>query len=120
MVKDRGKDGEVVKAGTAWLPAVLLVLSLIAVGVLPVMLKGLYEPFTANLVAAYVASGMFFMGAVMAGLFLMVYRDLSSRRTKVFRFVPDEQSDPEADGAVRIESAEEHIGRGYRRPGDQI
>jgi hypothetical protein len=120
MAKNGRRDGESVKAGATWLPAVLLVLALIAVGVLPVMLKGLYEPFTANLVTAYVASGMFFMGAIIGVLFLMVYRDLSSRRTKVYRFVPDEQSVPEADGAVRIESTEEQSGRGYRRPGDQI
>ena len=112
MVKDGRKAGEVVKEGTDWRPAVVPTLALIAVGVLPGLLKSLYEQYTANLVTAYVSLGMLFMVAIVGGLSLMVFRDLSSRRQKVFRFVPDEQSAPEADGLVRIESTDEHIGRG--------
>jgi len=112
MGKDGRIAGEVVKAGTDWRPAVVPTLALIAVGVVPGLLKGLYEPYTANLMAAYVSFGMLFMVAVIGGLSLMVFRDLSSRHTKVFRFVPDVQSSPEADGAVRIESDDEHIGKG--------
>jgi hypothetical protein len=107
MVKDGRRAGEVVKAGTDWRPAVLPTLALIAVGVLPGLFKGLYEPYTANLMAAYVSFGMLFIVAIIGGLSLMVFRDLSSRRTKVFRLVPDVQSLPEADGAVRIESTDE-------------
>jgi hypothetical protein len=50
---------------------------------------------------------MFFLVAVIGGLSMMVFRDLSSMRTKVFRLLPDEESAPEADGAVRIESRDE-------------
>ena len=107
MVKDGRMAGEVVKSGTSWRPAVVPTLALIAVGVLPGLLKGLYEPYVANLMAAYIAFGMLFMVAVVGGLSLMAYRDLSSRRTKVFRLVPDVQSVPESDGAVRIESTNE-------------
>ena len=107
MVKDGRKVGEAVKSGTDWRPAVAPTLALIAVGVLPGLLKGLYEPFAANLMAAYVAFGMLFMVAVVGGMSLMVYRDLSSRRTKVFRLAPDEQPVPESDGAVRIRANDE-------------
>ncbi len=104
MVKDEKLVGEVVKAGTDWRPAVLPTLGLIAVGVLPGLMKDLYAPYTANLMAAYVSFGMLFISAAIGGLSWMVFRDLSSRRTKVFRFVPDVQSALEADGAIRIES----------------
>jgi hypothetical protein len=107
MVKDGRKGAVAVKEGTDWRPVVVPALALIAVGVLPGLLKGLYEQYTANLVVGYVSFGMLFFVAVIGGLSLMVFRDLSSRRTKVFRFVPDEQSVPEADGAVRIESSDE-------------
>jgi len=107
MVKDGSKVGEAVKSGTDWRPAVVPTLALIAVGVLPGLLKGIYEPHVSNLMTAYVAFGMLFMVAVVGGLSLMVYRDLSSRRTKVFRLVPDVQPAPEEDGAVRIKSNDE-------------
>ena len=82
-------------------------LALIAVGVLPPFLKVLYEPYAANLVTAYVSAGMLFTVAVLGGLSLMVFRDLSSRRQKVFRLAPSEQ--PQEDGTVRVE--EDHIER---------
>ena len=107
MAKDGRKGGEAVKEGTDWRPAVAPALGLIALGVLPGLLKGLYEQYTASLVAGYVSLGMFFLVAVIGGLSLMVFRDLSSRRTKVFRLLPDEEYAPEADGAVRIESKDE-------------
>ncbi len=99
MVKEEKK--------VSWKPAIVPALALIAVGVLPPMLKGLYEPFAANLVTAYVSFGMLFMVAVVGGLSLMVFRDLSSSRQKVFRLAPDAQPLDNADGAVRIESKEE-------------
>jgi len=107
MLKDGRKGGEAVQEGTDWRAAMVPMLALISVGVLPGLLKGLYEQYTANLVLAYVSLGMFFMVAVIGGLSLMVFRDLSSRRTKVFRLVPDEQPVSEADGAVRIKSSDE-------------
>jgi hypothetical protein len=107
MVKEGSKNGMAAKAATNWRPAIVPTLALIAVGVLPGMLKGLYEPYAANLMAAYVSFGMLFMVAVVGGLSLMVFRDLSSRRMKVFRMAPDVQPSGEADGAVRIESSEE-------------
>jgi hypothetical protein len=107
MVKNGGKDGGAGMGGTDWRPAVLPLLALVALGALPGLLKGLYEQYTANLVAGYVSVGMLFLVAVISGLSWMVFRDLSTRRTKVFRFVPDEQAVPEADVAVRIESREE-------------
>ena len=107
MVRDGRVAREAVKTGTDWKPAVVPALSLIAVGVLPGLLKGLYEPYTANLMAAYVSFGMLFMVAVIGGLSLMVFRDMSTRRQKVFRLAPDEQPIREADGAVRIESSED-------------
>jgi hypothetical protein len=106
MVKDGKIAGEVVKSGTGWRPVVVPTLALIAVGVLPGLFKGLYEPYVANLMAAYVSFGMLFMVAVVGGLSLMVFRDMSSRRTKVFRLVPDVQSAPEAEGTVRIKSTD--------------
>jgi len=107
MVKDVRKGGEAMKERTDWRPAVVPALGLIALGVLPGLLKGLYEQYTANLVVGYVSLGMLFLVAVIGGLSLMVFRDLSSRRTKVFRLLPDEEPVPEADGAVRIESRDE-------------
>lgn len=103
------KNGTAVKSGTDWRPAIVPTIALIAIGVLPPLLKGLYEPFAANLVTAYVAFGMLFMVAVVGGMSLMIFRDLSSRRQKVFRLAPDEQPVHEADGAVRVE--EDHIER---------
>lgn len=111
MVKNGRKAGEVVKAGTDWRPAIVPALALIAVGVLPGLLKGLYEQYTANLVTAYVSFGMLFIVAVVGSLSLMVFRDLSSRRMKVFRLAPEAQPVREADGAVRIESTDNKVGR---------
>lgn len=107
MVKEESKNGKRAKAGTDWRPAIVPTLALIGIGVVPGLLKGLYEPYTANLMAAYVSFGMLFMVAVVGGLSLMVFRDMSSRRMKVFRLAPDHQPVREADGAVRIESSEE-------------
>jgi hypothetical protein len=109
MVKGGSKNGMTVKAGTDWRPAIVPALALIAVGVLPGMLKGLYEPYAAKLMEAYVSFGMLFIVAVLGGLSVMVFRDLSSRRMKIFRLAPNEQSVDEADGAVRVE--EDHMGK---------
>lgn len=101
------KDGRNVKAGSEWRPAVVPLLGLIAVGVLPPMLKGLYEPYAANLVTAYVSAGMFFMVAVLGGLSLMIYRDRAalSRTSKVFRFRPDEPvADSDELAPVRVQT----------------
>ncbi len=101
------EDGRKVKSGTDWRPAIVPALALIAVGVVPGLLKSLYEPHTAKLMAAYVSFGMLFMVAVVGGLSLMVLRDLSSRRQKIFRLAPEQRPAFEEDGAVRIESSEE-------------
>ena len=106
MVKEGRSDREVTK-GTDWRPAIVPMLGLIAVGVLPPLLKGLYEPFAGNLVTAYVTAGMLFMGLVVGGLAFMVFRDMSSRRMKIFRLAPSEHPVSEADGTVRIKSNEE-------------
>jgi hypothetical protein len=111
MVKEGRKGGEAVKAGTNWKPAVVPALALIAVGVVPGLLKGLYEPFTGKLVTAYVVFGMLFMSMVIGGLAFMVFRDLSSRTMKIFRLAPSEQPVRGADGVVRIESSEDRIER---------
>jgi len=107
MVREGSKNGIAVKTKTDWRPAIVPALALIAVGVLPPMLKGLYEPFTANLVTAYVTLGMLFIVSVVGVMSMMIFRDLSSRRQKVFRLAPDHQPVREADGAVRVESSEE-------------
>ena len=111
MAKEARKGVETVEAVTDWRPAIVPTLGLITVGVLPGLLKGLYEPFTANLVAAYVSSGMLFMVAVVGGLSGMIFRDLSSRRMKIFRLAPDQTHVSGADGLVRIESSEDLVER---------
>jgi hypothetical protein len=111
MAKEAREGVEAVEAGTDWRPAVVPTLALITVGVLPGLLKGLYEPFTANLMAAYVTGGMLFIGAVVGGLSGMIFRDLSSRRMKIFRLAPDQTHVSGADGLVRIESSEDLIER---------
>jgi hypothetical protein len=107
MVREGSKNGMTAKTGTDWRPAIVPALALIAIGVLPPLLKGLYEPFTANLMRAYVAFGMLFMVAICGGLAMMIFRDISARRQKVFRLAPDHQPVREVDGAVRVESSEE-------------
>ena len=102
MVKEGSKDGKAANVWTEWRPAIVPTLAIIAVGVLPPMLKGLYEPYTANLMAAYVSFGMLFFVAVLGGLSLMIFRDLSSRRQKIFRLAPSEQPARETDGAVLV------------------
>lgn len=107
MVKEGSSIGKTAKAGTDWRPTIVPALALIAVGIVPPLLKGLYEPYAGNLVTAYVSLGMLFMVAVCGGLAMMVIHDMSARRQKVFRLAPDEQPIREADGAVRIESSED-------------
>ena len=107
MEKDGRKVEKVVKAGSEWRPAVVPLLGLIAVGVLPPLLKGLYEPYAANLVAAYVTAGMLFMVAVIGGLSFMIYRDRSalSRTIKVFRFRPAESvSDTDELAPIKVQN----------------
>jgi len=105
MMEDR-RDREA-KTKTDWRPAIVPMLGLIAVGVLPGLLKGLYEPFVGNLVTAYVTAGMLFISLVVGGLAFMIVRDMSSRRMKVFRLAPDAQHVSGTDGAVPVESTEE-------------
>ena len=76
MVREGSKNGMTAKTGTDWRPAIVPALALIAIGVLPPLLKGLYEPFTANLVRVYVTFGMLFMVAVCGGLAMMVFISL--------------------------------------------
>lgn len=102
MVKGRSEDVKSVAAGSQWKPVIAPTLALIAVGVLPPLMKGLYEPLTDKLMAAYVAFGLLFITTICGGLALMVFRDLSSRKTKVFRLAPGEQPVSSEDGAVRV------------------
>jgi hypothetical protein len=102
MEKDPIKNGKAEKSSTSWKPAILPVLGLIAVGVLPPMLKGLYEKYTSQLVIAYVSFDMLFIAFVVGGLSLMVLRDLSTRRQKVFRLAPSEQTATLDDGPVPV------------------
>lgn len=103
MTKDLIKNGKAGKSSTSWKPAILLTLALIAEGVFPPMLKGLYEQYTSQLIVAYVSSGMLFVAFVVGGLSLMLTRDLSTRRQKVFRLAPSEQTAKQDDGAVPVE-----------------
>jgi hypothetical protein len=100
MEKDLIKNGKAGKSSTSWKPAILPTLALIAVGVFPPMLKGLYEQYTSQLMVAYVSFGMLLVAFVVGGLSLMVIRDLSTRRQKVFRLAPSEQTATQDDGAV--------------------
>jgi hypothetical protein len=104
MVKEGSENGKAAKAWTDWRPAIVPALALIAVGVVPGLLKGLYEPYTGNLMAAYVSFGMLFMVAVVGGMAFMALRDLSSRRQKVFRLAPDGQPVRGTDVVVPIEA----------------
>jgi len=119
MSKLRSRDGEVVTGGTYWNvdtgekiliqqnevlpgklsqlysklpPATAPMLGLILVGVLPGYLSGLYGAYVETLMQAYVMFGYLFIGTVLLGLSIMVFRDRSAlRRTmKIFRFRPGE------------------------------
>ena len=107
MAQDVIKNGKAVKSSTDWRPAIVPALALIAVGVLPPMLKGLYEQYTSQLMVAYVSFGMLFFAFVLGGLSLMAIRDLSTRRQKVFRLAPSEQTASQADGAVPVKVEED-------------
>ena len=102
MTKDLIKNGKAGESFTSWKPAILPTLALIAVGVFPPVLKGLYEQYTSQLMVAYVSFGMLFVAFVLGGLSLMVIRDLSMRRQKVFRLAPSEQTATQDDGAVPV------------------
>jgi hypothetical protein len=103
MGKEGSKDEKAANAWKHWRGAIAPALALIAIGVLPGMLKGLYESYTDKLMLAYVTFGMLFTVAVFGGLAIMVFRDMSTRRQKVFRLAPGEQPVREADGLVRVE-----------------
>ncbi len=103
MTKDLIKNGKAGESFTSWKPAILPTVALIAVGVLPPMLKGLYAQYTSQLMAADVSFGMLFVAFVVGGLSLMVIRDLSTRRQKIFRLAPSEQTGRQDDGAVPVE-----------------
>ncbi len=102
MTKDLIKNEKAGESSTSWKPAILPTLALIAVGVFPPVLKGLYEHYTSQLMAAYVSFGMLFVAFVVGGLSLMVIRDLATRRQKVFRLAPSEQTARQDDGAVPV------------------
>ena len=107
MVREEKKGGEAVKTGTNWKPAVVPTLGLILVGVLPPLLKGLYEPYTGSLMTAYVTFGLLFISLVLGGLAFMVYRDLSDRKMTIFRLAPSEQPARGEDALARAESGED-------------
>ncbi len=107
MVSDEKKGGEAVKTGTDWKPAIVPTLALILVGIVPGLLKGLYEPYTGTLMAAYVTFGLLFTTLVLGGLAFMVFRDLSDRKMKIFRLAPSEQPARGEDALARAESGED-------------
>ncbi len=73
-----------VKAWMDWRPAIVLSVALIGIGILPDMLKGLYEPYSAELIAGHIPLVMLFIVAVLGALSVMVFRDLSSRILRTF------------------------------------
>lgn len=103
-IKGSKSSIDTVEERGVWKAALGPTIALIAIGVLPGLMKGFYEPYVGKLMSAYVASGLFFITAILCGLAFMVARDLSSRKTKVFRLAPDAQPVIEEDGAVRIKS----------------
>ncbi len=107
MVREEKKGGEAVKAGTDWKPALVPTLALIVVGVVPGLLKGLYEPYTGALMAAYVTFGLLFTSLVLGGLAFMVFRDLSDRKMTIFRLGPSEQPARGEEELARVESRED-------------
>jgi hypothetical protein len=103
MTKDLIKNGKAGESFTSWKPAILPTLALIAVGIFPPLLKGIYEQYTSQLMLTYVSFGMLFVAFVVGGLSLMLIRDLSARRQKIFRLAPGEQTARQDDGAVPVE-----------------
>ncbi len=85
MTKEGSKNDKSVKAWMDWRPAIVPLLALFGVGVLPDMLKGLYEPYSAELVAAHIPLFMLFIVAVVGALAVVVFRDLSPRCVRAFR-----------------------------------
>ena len=106
MGKDGRKVGEVVEAGAQWRAAVVPTLALITIGIVPGLLKGIYEPYTGTLMAAYVTFGLSFIGLVIGGLAVMAVRDLSGRKMTIFTLQPSEQSDTE-EGLAPVRSRED-------------
>jgi hypothetical protein len=109
MVKEGSKNGKAANTWTHWRPALVPALALIALGILPGMLKGFYESYTDKLMVAYVTFSMLFIVAVFGGLAMMIFRDMSTRRQKVFRLAPSEQPVRETDGVVSVEAEEDQI-----------
>jgi hypothetical protein len=107
MVKEEKKGGGAVKAGTNWKPAVVPTLALIVVGIVPGLLKGLYEPYAGTLMTAYVIFGLSFISLVLGGLAFMALRDLSDAKMTIFRLGPSEQPARGDEELVRIESRED-------------
>ena len=102
MTKDLIKNGKAGKSSTSWKPAIFMTLALIAVGVFPPMLKGLYEQYTSQLMVAYVSFGMLFVACVVGGLSLMVIRDLSHETPEGIQVSPSEQTARQDDGPVPV------------------
>jgi hypothetical protein len=84
MVKYGSKNEKAEKAWMEWRPAIVPLVALIGVGVLPGMLKGLYEPYSTELVAGHIPLIILFIGAVLGALSVMVFRDLLSRHMSAF------------------------------------
>ena len=114
MVKEGSKNNKAVKAWMDWRPAIVLSVALIGIVVLPGMLEGLYEPYSAELIAAHIPLVMLFIVAVLGALSVTIFRDLSSRPISafvVFRWRPGESylagkrpgENRETDVAVRVE-----------------
>jgi hypothetical protein len=107
MVKEGSKNGKAANAWTHWKPAILSAIAFIALGILPGMLKGFYVSYTDKLMVAYVTFSMLFIVAVFGGLAIMVFRDMSTRRQKIFRLDPSQQPVRETDGMVPMEVEED-------------
>ncbi len=74
-----------VKSWMKWRPAIVPSLALIGVGVLPDMLKDLYEPYSSELVSVHVPLFVLFISVIIVALSVKALSDLSSRRTRAFK-----------------------------------
>jgi len=84
MMKYGSKNEKAAKAWMEWRPVIAPLVALIGVGALPGMLKGLYEPYSPELVAGHIPLIMLFIGAVFGALSILVLGDLLSRRMSAF------------------------------------
>lgn len=84
-----------------WKGAIIPTLVLIILIALPGFIKGLFEPYAGKLMYAYVTGGMLFIAAILGSLAFMAMRDVTSGKTKVFRYVHDYRTEHK-DGGARI------------------